>query len=167
MRNRLIIGLAATGLTLAAGIGTAAQASAATPAAGSGLTSIASAGSGRSTDTVRPAIEPGCAATYFCFWNNMNFNDGPGKLSGNNTSWFAFSHSSCPNHTWANCASSFDNAGTSGMGVMVYPETNYDGVDYACIPDNSTLADAADYTYTGDGAQFNDSVESNQWTWSC
>ncbi|WP_034091507.1 peptidase inhibitor family I36 protein [Streptacidiphilus albus] len=167
MRNRLIVSLAAAGLMLATGIGTAEAASAATPSAGAGagFGSASSTATGRTAATVRPAIEPGCAATYFCFWNNENFNDGPGKLSGNNPSWFVFSHSSCPNGTWANCASSLDNAGTSGMGVEVWSSTGYNG-DHACVSDNETYSDLANNSYSnGDAA--NDSIESNEWTWAC
>ena len=165
MRNRLIVSLAAAGLMLAAGIGTAEAASAATPT-GSARAAAPTA-VGRTTGAaVRPAIISGCSATYFCFWNNENYNDGPGKLSGNNGSWYAFSHSSCPGGTWANCASSLDNAGTSGMGVDVYSGLNYGG-DVACISDNATYSDLANYNYPGTSTNMNDTIESNEWTWAC
>lgn len=160
MRNRVIITLAAAGLALAAGVGTAAEASAATPSP------LSASARSASPDTVRPAIVSGCSATYFCFWNNENFNDGPGKLSGNNGSWYAFSHSSCPGGSWANCASSLDNAGTSGDGVDVYSGLNYSGV-VACIPDNATYSDLANYDYPGTSVNMNDTIESNEWTHAC
>jgi hypothetical protein len=165
MRNRIVIGLAAAGLMLATGVGTAAEASAATPATtGSAAAPVAA---GRTTSAaVHPDIVSGCSATYFCFWNNANYNDGPGKLSGTNSSWYAFSHSSCPGGTWANCASSLDNAGTSGMSVEVWSGTGYSGWS-ACIPDNATYSDLANEWYPNGGPNMNDTIESNQWNWNC
>jgi hypothetical protein len=166
MSKRIIVSLAAAGLVLAAGIGTAAEASAATPAAS--VRASAPASIGKTTgNAVHPDIVSGCSASYFCFWNNANFNDGPGKLSGNNPSWYVFSHSSCPNGTWADCASSLDNAGTSGMYVDVYTGVNYTGWA-ACIADNATYSNLANEWYGGgSGPNMNDTIVGDQWEWTC
>jgi hypothetical protein len=55
----------------------------------------------------RPAS---CNTASLCFYNNANFGDGPGKVTGRNNDLGAFSHASCPNDTWSNCMSSVWNA---------------------------------------------------------
>jgi peptidase inhibitor family I36 len=70
------------------------------------------------------AVPPGCSSGNLCFWNGADYGDGPGELSGSNSNWRAFSHSSCrkPNNpsdrTWSDCASSIYNNGTSCTAVV-------------------------------------------------
>jgi hypothetical protein len=122
--------------------------------------------SGPTAEAATSSAPSGCSAGDFCFWNNINYNDGPGRVSGDNTSFWAFPHSSCPNGTWANCISSVFNNGTSGMGVDVYDQTGYNG-DHYCVPDNVGLPNLTEVDYTGTSLWMNDNIESNYWTWSC
>jgi hypothetical protein len=134
-------------------LGSLAGTAAATSPVPANKNSSASASSYLSAAVVKPAAVPsGCSATYFCFWNGTGYSDGPGKLSGTNSNWTAFSHSSCPSGTWNDCASSDYN----------------DGVN-----DNALLWTAAGYSgsvgivYRGTGGDFNSTfnnlVSSNSW----
>ncbi|MFJ9908288.1 peptidase inhibitor family I36 protein [Streptomyces sp. NPDC101152] len=165
MRNRLFVGFATAGLILVSGVGTATQASAATPTGSSGA-AVPTAVGKTANAAVQPAIVSGCSASYFCFWNNANYNDGPGKVSGNNLNWGYFQHITCPNGSWGGCASSLDNAGTSGMGVYVFSGADWGGYD-ACIADNATYSNLAGWNYGASGVNMNDTIWSNKWTWDC
>lgn len=104
------------------------------------------------------AAPAGCSSTYVCFWVHINFVDGPGKLSGSNPNWGAFSHPTCAGGTWNNCASSVYNNGAH------------------CWSD---LWDGTNYTYGAKGLlslnrgvgisnlvdwDFNDVISSNSWS---
>jgi hypothetical protein len=128
--------------------------------AGGALTATAA------TATAAPQTVPaGCGSGNFCFWNNANFNDGPGQVSGNNANFTVFSHSSCPYGTWNDCISSVYNNGTSGLGVNVYRDANYLGPSF-CVSDNSGYAYLPTY-YTNTTVVLNDSISSNKWTTAC
>ncbi len=163
MRNRLIVSLAAAGLTLATGIGTAAGASAATPAGSTHAAAPTAVGrtTGRGPNALRPTIIAGCSAGYLCIWKNPNFNDGPGKISDNIPSWYVLPHASCPNGTWADCVSSVDNAATSGMGVVLFSGLDYSGGNF-CVPDDTSYPNISDISFGMDT-----SIVSNIWTWAC
>jgi hypothetical protein len=153
-RIALIIGAAA----LLFGV-VAPAAMAATPAAAKAVPS-------NSAPAVVPAATPaaapaGCSAGNVCFWNNINYNDGPGELSGTNASWFGFSHSSCPGGSWADCVSSIYNDGNSCTARLWYL-TNFGSPSF-------TVARGTGYTNltqlgTGiSGVSWNDNIESNDW----
>lgn len=112
-----------------------------------------------------PAVPSGCGSGNFCFWNNANFDDGPGQVSGDNANYTEFPHASCPYGTWNDCISSLYNNGTSGLGVDVFLDANY-GLPDMCIPDNSGYAVLPEY-YPGTSVVLNDSISSNLWTNDC
>ncbi|WP_377267543.1 peptidase inhibitor family I36 protein [Peterkaempfera sp. SMS 1(5)a] len=128
------------------------------------LGAVASAGTANAATMVEPR---GCSAGNFCFYNNAEYNDGPGQLSGNNANFTVFSHPSCQTHTWNDCISSVYNHGTSGLGVNVYRDANYSGAVF-CVPDNVAYAYLpAAYPYTLGLIPLNDSISSNKWTTDC
>lgn len=110
--------------------------------------------------TTPAAVPAGCSATFLCFWNNAGFNDGPGKLSGTNSSWFDFSHGSCPNGTWADCVSSIYNDGTSCT-ARVWFLTGF-GAPSLEIARGSGISNLTT-VQTGLGVSWNDQIESNDW----
>ena len=120
--------------------------------------------------TAAGAISPqaigDCPSTYFCFWVDAGYSGGPGKFSGNNTNWGAYSHSTCNNGTWADCASSGYNHGTSGLGVEVWSGTGYTGLS-ACLPRGWSNDNFANLVWPGTSTSFNDSISSNYWTSNC
>lgn len=113
--------------------------------------------------TITPAAVPsGCSATFLCFWVNINFNGGPGKLSGNNSSWFAFSHSGCQNGTWADCASSLFNDGTQCT-AHVYFLTGF-GHPELSLSRGTGIANLVNVPLGGGvSGNWNDNIESNNW----
>ncbi|MEV0738753.1 peptidase inhibitor family I36 protein [Streptomyces sp. NPDC050549] len=115
---------------------------------------------------VSPQAIGDCPSTYFCFWVNSGYNDGPGKFSGSNTNWGAYSHSTCGNGTWSDCASSGYNHGTSGLGVEVWSGTGYTGLS-ACLPKDWSNSNFANLVWPGTSTSFNDSISSNYWTSAC
>ncbi|MEU2622943.1 peptidase inhibitor family I36 protein [Streptomyces sp. NPDC007157] len=135
----------------------AAKPAAAAPQAVSGTTASAS---------VSPQAIGDCPSTYFCFWVNSGYGDGPGKFSGANTNWGAYSHSSCSTGTWSDCASSGYNHGTSGLGVEVWRDINYSGLS-ACLPKDWSNSNFANLVWPGTSTSFNDSISSNYWTSAC
>jgi len=120
------------------------------------------------TNTTPVAVAPAstaaapanCTAGNLCFWNNINYNDGPGRLSGTNASWFNFSHSTCPNGTWADCASSVYNNGNSCT-ARVWYLTNF-GAPHLDIPRGTGYPNLT-LVPTGLGNSWNDNIESNSW----
>lgn len=71
MMKRSVILLAGIVLLLATAVGTASADPAKPPQ--------------RTTAEVAPTAAPtGCTSTNVCFWVNIDFNDGPGQLSGTN-----------------------------------------------------------------------------------
>ncbi|MFI5841868.1 peptidase inhibitor family I36 protein [Catenuloplanes sp. NPDC051500] len=103
------------------------------------------------------AAPANCGATYLCFWNNTNYSDGPGKVSGSNTNWGNFSHSSCPDGTWSDCASSIYNNGTSCVAHVYYYE-NY-GAPVLNVSRGSGYASLG----TISGYDWNNNIRSNNW----
>lgn len=114
--------------------------------------------------TVAPASASaapnGCTAGNLCFWNNVDYNDGPGQLSGTNADWFDFPHSSCPNGTWADCASSVYNNGNSCT-ARVWYLTSF-GSPHLDIP-RGTGYPHLTWVPTGLGNSWNDNIRSNSW----
>lgn len=110
--------------------------------------------------TAPAAVPAGCSATFLCFWNNANFDDGPGKLSGTNSSWFDFSHSSCPNGTWADCVSSIFNDGTSCT-ARVWFLAGFGGPTLE-IARGSGISNLTTLP-NGVGGTWNDNIEANDW----
>ena len=98
------------------------------------------------------AAPSGCTSGNFCFWASTGYSDGPGKLSGKNSAWSAFSHSSCPSGTWDNCASSDYNNGVSCVAV-VWTGNSYTGSEG--VVDRGT---GGNFSST-----FNNAVSSNSW----
>jgi type II secretory pathway pseudopilin PulG len=104
----------------------------------------------------------GCAATYLCFWVNINEGGAEGKLAGSNPSWAAFAQSQCAGGTWNNCASSIVNAGTSGLGAQEYEYVNYGGGQF-CMYDDEYISNLVNFGPWPDGSSTNDSISSNNW----
>ncbi|MEV0183472.1 peptidase inhibitor family I36 protein [Streptomyces sp. NPDC050625] len=103
--------------------------------------------------SVKAAAAPaGCPSSYFCFWVNAGYSDGPGKLSGKNSDWSAFGHSSCPSGTWNDCASSDYNNGVS-CDAVVWTGKSYGGTG-GWVPKGT----GGNFNST-----FNDAVSSNSW----
>jgi hypothetical protein len=148
--------VASTGTALAAPAGSAGSA----PSA-SAPTSTSAHDSGAA-----PAALSDCPATNFCFWVNAGYNDGPGRLSGDNPDWRIFAHGSCQTRNWSDCASSGFNNGTSGLGVEVWQNINYGGAS-ACLPRGWRLDNFAGFVYPDTNVGFNDSISSNFWTSIC
>ncbi|MEV5954377.1 peptidase inhibitor family I36 protein [Streptomyces sp. NPDC051987] len=121
---------------------------------------------GAASAAVSPQAIGDCPSTYFCFWVNSGYNDGPGKFSGANTNWGDYSHSSCSGGTWNNCASSGYNHGTSGLGVEVWNGTGYTGLS-ACLPKDWSNNNFANLVWPDSSTSFNDSISSNYWTSAC
>ncbi|GGN15018.1 peptidase inhibitor family I36 protein [Streptomyces fuscichromogenes] len=134
-------------LLLGTAVGTAAADS-------SGSSVIAgSTSSALSAQVATPAAVPsGCSAGYLCFWVNIGYSDGPGKLSGSNTNWTAFSHSTCQTGTWNDCASSIYNDGVNDNAV-VYTDAGYSGS--SGVIDRGVGGDLS--------AAWNDVISSNSW----
>lgn len=105
-------------------------------------------------DNAITAAPPGCTATNVCFWNGTNYSDGPGRLSGSNSNWTAFSHSSCPTGTWNDCASSVYNNGTS-CSANLWTTANYGG---------SRLTLGIGSGQTALSSTMNNAISSNNWS---
>jgi peptidase inhibitor family I36 len=115
----------------------------------------------KATAVMHPAAVPaGCTSTNLCFWNNAGFNDGPGRLSGTNSSWFSFSHSSCPNGTWADCVSSIFNDGSSCT-ARVWFLSGF-GAPTLSIARGNGFSNLTQ-VQTGLGVSWNDEIEANDW----
>jgi hypothetical protein len=118
-----------------------------------------------SDTTNAPALVAGpdalsdCPAGSLCFWNNTGFTDGPGKLAGTNSSWFAFSHSTCPSGTWADCASSIYNHGNSCT-ARVWFFTGF-GSPSMTISRGTSISDLS--TRPVSGTTWNNNIEGNDW----
>lgn len=97
---------------------------------------------------------------YLCFWQDINYAGTPGKLSGSNADWSAFSHSTCASGTWNNCASALANEGLNCEAV-VYQYPNYAGSSWVINRDTS----AANLTQwpKPSGGNWNDVISSNSW----
>lgn len=106
------------------------------------------------------AVPPGCSSTNLCFWNNINFNDGPGQLSGTNSDWHDFSHSSCQHGTWADCVSSIFNDGTSCT-ARVWVNAGFGGANLT-IARGTGIADLTKVAVTST-VSWNDLIEANDW----
>ncbi|MFC7534736.1 peptidase inhibitor family I36 protein [Actinoplanes sp. GCM10030250] len=106
------------------------------------------------------AAPAGCTAGNLCFWNGTGWNSGPGKLSGSNPNWAAFSHQGCPNNKWTNCASSIYNNGTSCT-AEVWLSANYtEGREFLARGQGvSNLA-----TWHTDTGPWNDNISANSWS---
>jgi hypothetical protein len=108
-------------------------------------------------EVVPAAVPSGCSSGYVCFWVNAGYNDGPGKLNGVNANWTVFSHSTCPNGTWADCISSAYNDGVNDNAVLWTEIGGYGNglIIYrgAGVTDFSTI-------YNG---EFNDKIVANSW----
>lgn len=153
--------LAVAGISVLALAGTT-QAAQASPGP-SGSSPAASTASSQPAGAVSPAAVPsGCTATNLCFWVNINFNDGPGRLSGNNSSWFAFSHSSCGNGTWADCASALFNDGTSCT-AHVFFLTGFSGPELSLARGTGIANLTTRALGGGISGTWNDNIESNSW----
>lgn len=65
------------------------------------------------------AAPGGCTSGYLCVYWNVNYDNGPWRFGGSNSSWGA----------WAieNDDSSWFNNGTSGLAVRVYVDRGYGG----------------------------------------
>jgi hypothetical protein len=151
---RALVVTAAALLAVAAGTPATASAAPAGPAPAAADVVAAAAPS-------TPAYAPsGCGSGNLCFWNNINYNDGPGQLSGSNASWFNFAHSSCPGGTWADCVSSIFNNGVNCT-AHVYYYTNYAGPKLN-ISRGTGYSDLTRLS-TGVGTTWNDNIESNNW----
>ncbi|WP_405853862.1 peptidase inhibitor family I36 protein [Streptomyces sp. NBC_01515] len=129
-------------------------------------TAVASDSQGISGQAVA-AVPSGCSAGNFCFWNNSYYGDGPGQVSGNNSNYTVFPHSSCPYQTWNDCISSVYNDGTSGLGVAVYLDAGDSRTSASwCVPDNVGYTLLPQY-YPGTTTVLNDSISANFWTSAC
>lgn len=137
-----------------------------TAPAGKPAAAAPQAAKGTASATFTPQAMGDCPSTYFCFWVNSGYNDGPGKFSGSNTNWGDYSHSSCGSGTWSDCASSGYNHGTSGLGVEVWSGTGYTGLS-ACLPKDWYNSNFANLVWPGTSTSFNDSISSNYWTSIC
>lgn len=105
------------------------------------------------------AAPPGCSAGNLCFWNGTGYSDGPGELSGSNSNWNAFSHSSCPSGTWTNCASSLYNNGTSCTAVVWLSAGYTEGRESLARGQGVTnLA-----TWNVDTGPWNNNISANNW----
>ena len=105
------------------------------------------------------AAPSGCTAGNVCFWVNANFNDGPGRLSGINRDWSVFHHSTCPNGTWNNCASSVYNNGVSCWAVL-WMDPGFGGLSMV-LANGTGESDLTDDEEVG--SLFNDNISSNSW----
>ncbi|RPE43741.1 peptidase inhibitor family I36 [Streptomyces sp. Ag109_O5-1] len=164
---RLAAALAALALAAALGLSLSGSAAAADghsrPAAAAPQ---AVQGSVSASDELSPQAKSDCPSTYFCFWQDAGYPGTPGKFSGNNTNWGAYSHSGCANGTWSDCASSGYNHGTSGLGVEVWSGTSYTGLS-ACLPKDWSHNDFSQLVWPDTDTSFNDSISSNFWTSNC
>ena len=167
---RLAAALAATVLAVFLGLslpGSAAAADAHTAPVARPAAAAPQAAQGTSSEVVSPQAIGDCPSTYFCFWVNSGYGDGPGKFSGANDNWGDYSHSTCASGTWNNCASSGYNHGTSGLGVEVWNGTGYTGYS-ACLPKDWSNSNFANLVWPNSGnTAFNDSISSNYWTSLC
>lgn len=113
------------------------------------------------------AVPAGCTAGNLCFWVNDNWNDGPGRLYGDNPDWGVYSHSTCQTGTWADCASSVYNNGNSCTATVYYLE-NYRAPKLTISRQSgySSLS-AVQLGYDDDGnwvpGNWNDNIRSNKW----
>ncbi len=140
-------------LAMIAGVILLLAAMAGTSAASSTNGSANQAPEAASFASVKAAAAPaGCPSSYFCFWANAGYSDGPGKLSGKNSDWSVFSHSSCPGGTWNDCASSDYNNGVS-CDAVVWTGKSYGGTG-GWVPKGT----GGDFNST-----FNNAVSSNSW----
>lgn len=168
MTNRFALLGAAAGLLLATLIAPAAASAATTSAATTGAstagaaetTSMAGAAGTTSTagaPAAAPAAAPsGCPAQYACFWKNANFNDGPGKVKGDNEDFRALAHGSCPSGTWNDCISSIYNNGRSCT-VFFFKDINYRGEKHS-LGLGDSVSDISRWV-----SGFNDQISSNRW----
>lgn len=110
---------------------------------------------------VEPAGLSSCPSSYVCFWVHINYApDPPGKLSGNNRSWFVFPRAACANGTWADCASSIANRGVNCTVHLYYLE-NY-GLPRLDLARGDEIPDLTRKP-TGLGNSWNDNIRSNNW----
>ncbi|MFI5841549.1 peptidase inhibitor family I36 protein [Catenuloplanes sp. NPDC051500] len=158
IRIRMLILGAATMLAVVFG-GTSA-ASAAPAAQGLSVAQSAAVLAESAPAAAAAAAPPNCTPTNLCFWNYINYSDGPGRLSGSNPNWGAFSHASCPSGTWNDCASSLFNNGTSCT-AHVYYYTNY-GTPVHNIGIGGARTNLANYS-TGLGNTWDNNIRSNNW----
>ncbi|WP_327371257.1 peptidase inhibitor family I36 protein [Streptomyces sp. NBC_01217] len=108
------------------------------------------------------AAPAGCTAGNLCFWVNDNWNDGPGRLDGNNPDWGVYSHSTCGSGTWEDCASSLYNNGNNCTAHVYYLE-NYQTPKLSISRQsgyNSLSAVPLGYGVSGN---WNDNIRSNNW----
>ena len=118
-------------------------------------------------DAPPPAIAAApanCTAGNLCFWADIEYVDGPGRLSGANASWFAFGHSSCATKgssgpVWADCASSLYNNGNNCTAHVYYWE-NY-AVGFS-VPRYVNYRNLTQHQFSN-GASLNDNIRSNNW----
>ena len=106
------------------------------------------------------AAPPGCSAGNLCFWNDTARTDGPGELSGTNSNWAAFSHSSCPSNTWTNCASSLYNNGTSCTAVVWLTAGFTEGREF--LGRGQGVTNLA--TWNTDTGPWNNNISANSWS---
>ncbi|MEV1288726.1 peptidase inhibitor family I36 protein [Micromonospora sp. NPDC049679] len=106
------------------------------------------------------AAPSGCTSGNLCFWVYPNYVDGPGRLSGSNPSWFAFSRNNCPNGTWADCAESLYNNGVNCT-AHVYKWENY-GYPRLSLGRGVGITNLASRS-TGDGDTWANNIRSNNW----
>ena len=120
-----------------------------------------------SADTASPRALTGCNSGNLCFWNGINFNDGPGQVAGNNQDWRLFPKQTCPSpgHTWSDCVSSLFNNGNFDA-VDVYQNINYGGAA-ACIAKGTGFADLTQFVYPNTTINMNDTISSNFWFPAC
>lgn len=123
---------------LAAGAALAGTSLMLAPAAGAD-----SMGSGSSA-TAANTCNPG----YYCVYWNANYGGNEYLFAGNNASWHSWAIADDDSSSW--------NGGTSGMGVILYRDTNY-RTQLGCLPDGRGWTQHRP----------NDSGSGNQWTWSC
>jgi hypothetical protein len=108
---------------------------------------------------VPAVIEPGCASAELCLWVNSGFRDGPGVFRGSNADLRADAHSTCQTGNWSDCASSVDNA--TSTGETLFKNINGGG-DSRCVPTGMTISNLATAKYTtGAKSIMNDSISSN------
>jgi hypothetical protein len=166
MRSKITTALATVGLTalaLTALPGTA-------QANPEWYASSPTAGSGAAQAAVSPMAVSDCKETFFCFWVSADYKVAMGKVAGDNKSWTAFAQSACEKGTWNDCASSGYNHGTSGMGVRVYENSNYNqdvSGGSKCLPKGWQGSTFTRVYWAGTSTSINDKISSNKWTWDC
>jgi hypothetical protein len=116
-------------------------------------------GKARIVESISVLAPPNCGSGNLCFWRDNNTSggtNGPGELSGTNSNWGAFSHSSCQTHTWNNCASFAYNNGNNCNAVM------WDGTGFTFGAEGA-LGIPRGVGVDLPSAAFNDVASSNSW----